>query len=447
MRITSLITILLCCLHLCHGQTITLFAGNGSLSIDGDNGPATSAGISHCVRGNFDGIGNYYFCNGVSGYSVRMIDTFGIIHTVAGNGTGGFSGDNGPATSAQLGWVLDVAVDDSGNLFIADSYNYRIRKLNTSTHIITTVAGNGIDAYSPDGIATASSLQLVYGMCFDSHHNLYFTDSNTRIRKLDDAGMLTTVVGTGTGGFTGDNGPATAATIYASYGLCYDGINTIYLADSGGLGHIRKVDLSTGIITRFAGNGGVVFNGDEINADMAGFNCGYDIKADASGNVYIADYGNSRIRLIDNDHIIHTIAGTGIAGYSGDGGPAKEAQINQPQGLAIDKCGNLYIADTYNQRIRKVAMNPNCWPLAVEGTTTPSEAELYPLPVYNTLHIDKIKATCTYSLTDVCGRIIRTGQLQPGSNEIDMQPAPPGMYILQLRNTNGETKVYKVMKE
>jgi sugar lactone lactonase YvrE len=259
--------------------------------------------------------------------------------------------------------------------------------------------------------------------------------------------MLTTVVGNGTSGFSGDNGPATNASISTANGLCVDRQNNLYFADSGGIGHIRKVDLSTGIITRFAGNGHYTFNGDSINADTAGFICSYNMKCDVLGNIYFSEYSNHRVRVIDNNHIIHTIAGTGVAGYSGDNGSATFAEISHPSGVALDTCGNVYIADYFNKRIRKVSLNPNCWPLAVDDAQQNKPLTIYPNPTTCTLHIDNLKAPATYTLYDITGRVVASSRLTTGQNEINTTHLSSGIYLLHLLHNDGTREVHKIVKD
>ena len=232
--------------------------------------------------------------------------------------------------------------------------NHRIRKVG-ATGVISTVAGNGTRGYRGDGgPAVAARLRLPTGVALDESGNLYIADtSNHRIRKVDSAGVITTVAGDGTQGFGGDSGAATAAQLNDPYGVALDGSGNLYIADTDNE-RIRKVDAS-GVISTVAGDGTYDFSGDGGSAVAARLNVPEGVALDESGNLYIADTYNERIRKVDASGVISTVAGNGTSGFGGDGGPAVAAQLNSPSGVALDGAGNLYVADTYNHRIRKVA--------------------------------------------------------------------------------------------
>jgi uncharacterized protein (TIGR03437 family) len=301
---------------------------------------------------------------------------------VAGNGTAGFSGDNGPATSAELANPSAVAVDSAGNLYIADTFNNRIRKVSNGG--ITTVAGTGpsggqvVGGFSGDnGPATNAHLQGPGGVAVDSAGNLYIADTaNNRIRKIT-GGVITTVAGNGTydvsSNSLGDNGPATSAGLYFPSGVAVDAAGNVYIADTGS-NHIRKV--SNGVITTVAGSwpcafdlfscgGRFAFGGDGGPATSAELAYPDAVAVDSAGNLYIADTLNNRIRKVSNG-VITTVAGTGpsgghVGGFGGDNGPATSAQLNFPSGVAVDAAGNVYIADTGNWRIRVLTpTGPSC---------------------------------------------------------------------------------------
>ncbi len=278
-----------------------------------------------------------------------------IINTVVSNGTPGYSGDGGPASQAQIGWFFDIEVDAGGNLYIADPFNNRIRRVDRTTGIITTVAGNGTRGYSGDGgLAIYASLCHPNDVTIDAEGNLYIADTgNNLIRKVDTNGIITTVVGNGYSGFSGDEGPATDARLYYPYDIEVDAVGNLYIADYYNR-RIRKVD-TNGIIYTIAGGAyppdGLGDGGPAIEAQIS---WEVDLAADNDGNLYIADSNNHRIRKVDTKGIITTVAGNGTMGYSGDGGPAIDAQLCNPFGIAVDETGNLYIADEWNFRIRKV---------------------------------------------------------------------------------------------
>lgn len=352
-----------------NGQVITTFAGNGTAAITGDGGSALSAGIALPVHGCFDKNGNYYFVGGISSDRVRMVDIYGNIHTIAGGATGGFGGDGGLATLAQLSHPSGAVVDGNGNIFIADYGNRRIRKVDGITHIITTIAGNGTATSTGDGGPATDATLVPTAICMDKFSNIYVADGMAnKVRKIDATGMISTFAGNGGSGFSGDGGPATAAEVPINPGICADSVGNIYLACER---RIRKVNVSTAIIETIAGTSSVVYAGDGIPATAASFSS-FTIGMDTARNIlYIADIGNDRVYRIDAAGIFHLVAGTGTGGYNGDGIVATTAQLYNPEGVATDACGNLYIADAANYRVRKVTFNPPTTPtITVTGVTT-----------------------------------------------------------------------------
>ncbi len=346
------------------GGTATIVGGNGCNEYYGDGGPAVAAAL--CLPSGLavDGAGNVYIADDENNV-IRKVSTVGIITTVAGNGTFGFSGDNGPAVDAQLNVPAAVAVDDSGNIYIADENNNRIRKVNTAG-IITTIAGNGSPGFSGDGgAATAAKLHNPLGVAIDPGGNVYVADMyNSAIRKITAAGTISTIAGNGTAGYSGNGGAAISAQLFFPTSVCVDGGGTVFIADNQN-NVIRKVD-NSGIITTIAGNGTNGFNGDGGAAVSASLALPYGVTVDDAGNVYIADQGNNRVRTVNSAGNISTFAGPGY--YSGDGGPAGAATMHRPQGVATDGNGNFYIADTYNRVVRKVDSSSTITTIAGTGT-------------------------------------------------------------------------------
>jgi N-acetylneuraminic acid mutarotase len=332
-------------------------AGNGVLGYSGDGGAAASAELNYPTGVAVDPSGNFYIVDADNNRIRKVTASTGIITTVAGNGTAGYSGDGGAATSAELDTPFGVAVDASGNLYIVDVNNDRIRKVTASTGIITTVAGNGTWGYSGDGgAATSAELFSPFGVAVDASGNLYIADSgNNLIRKVTaSTGIITTVAGNGTGGYSGDSGAATGAELNSPFGVAVDASGNIYIVDSGN-NRIRKVTASTGIITTVAGNGTAGYSGDSGAGTSAELNSPFGVAVDASGNLYIADTYNLVIRTVTaSTGIITTVAGNGTAGSSGDGGAATSAALSYPTSVVVDSLGNFYIADYDNNKVRTV---------------------------------------------------------------------------------------------
>lgn len=293
-----------------------------------------------------------------------------IITTIAGDGTNDYFGDEGPANRAKLNYPHSVVIDNLGNIIVSDTLNHRIRKIDLQGNI-STIVGNGNAGFSGDhGPATSAQLNNPYGLAIDNDGNLYFADIlNNRIRKVDTNDVITTVAGIGGAGFGGDGGPAVLAELASPKGISVDDVGNLYIADSNN-GRIRKVDTS-GNITTIAGNGNHQFTGDNALAIEAELNYPEGVVVDIEGNIYIADTRNNVVRKIDINGIITTIAGNGIAGSSGDGGTATSAQLMQPNMLTFDGEGNIYIAETGSHQIRKVDLTGNISTVVGAGVAGP----------------------------------------------------------------------------
>ncbi len=290
----------------------------------------------------------FFFFIFLAGYATGSAQ---IISTIAGNDTMGYNGDNIPATNARLSRPTFLAVDTIGNVYIADYENYRVRKVNT-LGIITTVAGTGVPGYSGEGLlATDAQIGNIGGVALDKYGNLFLADDGgNRIWKVNTAGVMNTIAGTGTYAFSGDNGPGTTAEIAGPHGIAVDTMGNVFFADFGN-NRVRKIS-TTGIITTVAGSGTSVGDGGSATAAMV--KEPYGVAVDKVGNLYIAEWTGNRIRKVDAAGIITTLAGNGMPGYTGDNGPATAAQVKGPAGLAINNYGELYICDPNDHVVRRI---------------------------------------------------------------------------------------------
>jgi sugar lactone lactonase YvrE len=332
------------------GGNISTIAGNGQANYGGDNGPAINAQLSYPNGIAVDHAGNVYISDTLNN-RVRMIAPGGTITTYAGTGIAGFGGDGGAASSAQLNQPAGLAIDSAGNLYIADSYNSAVRKVNPQG-VISTVAGTGgTEGYSGDGgAATKATLVAPLGVAVDSSGNLYIADYFGWIREVNGStGVISTLAGNGTSGYSGDGGNATSAQFYNPVGVAVDSSGNVYVADSGN-GAVRMV--TNGVITTIAGNGVLAYTGDGGPAPLAQFSAISGIAVDAQGNIYVADTNNEAIRLFPLGGTVSTIAGNGTQGYTGDGSPATVGELNNPRAVAVTSSGNVYFADTGNNSVR-----------------------------------------------------------------------------------------------
>ena len=388
---------------------ITTVAGNGEPGYSCDNGPACAARLNEPKGLALDGKGNLYIAD-AENHVVRKVDlASGLITTVAGrpetgNGAGGpagfhapaededpfadppasksekfvqvadlsgtvryvvgaakagrFGGDGGPATQATLNFPGAVAADRQGNLYVADTMNHRIRKVDATTGVMTTIVGTGQHRCSGDGgPATAAALNEPAALAVDDRGNLYIADqSNNRVRKVDlNTGTITTVAGTGETGYTGDGMPATEAGLSGPSGLVLGPDGALYIADTFS-GRIRRVDPETGMIGTVAGDGGEYRFSGLPNEFSTSLSRPYGIALDGAGNILLTDSDSHLIRRWDRKKkIITRLAGSGQAQFGGDGGDPLNGSLNYPFGVVVDDAGNVYIADTFNHRVRLIA--------------------------------------------------------------------------------------------
>jgi len=346
---------------------ITTIAGNGTAGYSGDGAAATGAQLNSPEGVAADGAGNVYISD-TKNSVIRSVTAAGIIATVAGNGTRGFSGDGGPGTSAQLNMPAGIAVDSAGNLYIADSGNSAIRKLVAGA--ITTVAGTGgVPGYYGDGgPAAKAQLNAPSSVALDPAGNLYIADTtNNFIRKVAVGGIITTFAGSGSsGGFGGDGGPATSALLWSPWGVAADPAGNVFIADYRN--HRVRIVGTDGIIATLAGNGAFDTPGGGGPATSSQLALPKTVALDSSGNFYIADTAGNTVRQVTPGGTITTLAGTGLPGYTGDSGPATAAQLNGPQGVVVDSSGNVYISDSSNEVVREITTDGNIATFAGDGT-------------------------------------------------------------------------------
>ncbi|RMF95717.1 MAG: hypothetical protein D6734_05085 [Candidatus Schekmanbacteria bacterium] len=338
---------------------IKTYAGNGSNTYNGEGIPAVDAGLDTPTDVSCDLAGNIYIAVQKQ-HRVRMVSkTTGKIVTVAGTGTAGYNGDGIPAVSAMLNKVEGVYVDNSGNIYICDTMNHRIRKVDSSG-IITTIAGTGSPGDDDGEVATLAKIDQPVDIILDSAGNIYFADiQNDKIKKIDAVtGIIDTIAGTGNAGYSGDGGPAISAKLKDPSGIALDSTGNLYIADSSN-NRIRKVDLTTGIITTVAGIGSGGYSGDGGPAVAAKIKTPSGIWFSSEGYMLIADTGNQCIRVVDpTTGIISTYAGIPThGGFAGDGGPPKYAKFSSPHTLDGNNEGSIFIVDTANNRIRVITIN------------------------------------------------------------------------------------------
>jgi len=438
----------------CNAQIITTVAGTGTQGYSGDGGQATNAAFYYPYGVAFDIAGNLYIADGENN-CIRKINTSGVVTTIVGNGTGGYGGDGGQATAAQLYQPISITIDNAGNLYIADDLNSRIRKVNTSG-IITTIAGTGTQGYSGDnGQATAAMINTPVGLAFDAMGNLFITEEEGyRIRKVNTNGIITTIAGTGTAGYSGDNGFATSAQLNTPIEITFDNKDNLYFADETN-NRIRKIN-TAGTITTIAGIGTQGYSGDGGTATLAQLNNPFGIVTDVAGNIYFSESWNNIVRKVDTLGIITTIAGTGAGAsnggsctsmyYSGDGGLATLAELNEPGGITLDIVGNLYITDLCNNRIRKVT---NVTTLGIEQfTNNRQEVNIYPNPITTILNVEclRVNTNSTLVITDMLGNNIKQIPFNIQQVMLNIGDIADGIYFVTIETERGKT-IKKIIKQ
>lgn len=409
---------------------ITNVAGQRIAGYSGDGGPAINAHLYNPTAVYADNAGNIYISDWANS-RLRMVNSNGIINTIAGNNTFGFSGDGGLATAAELNGPMGIFVDAAGNIYVADIGNQRIRRINTNG-IISTFAGNGELGFSGDGgLATSAEFDDIAGICGDIWGNIYVADEfNNRIRKISAAGIITTVAGSAIRGYSGDGGLAIKAELYYPSGVAVDSAGDVFIADESN-NCIRKVN-AQGIITTIAGNGTPGFSGDGGLAVLSELSNPAGIGIDNKGNIYITDGFNSRIREINTNGFISTIAGNGIAGYTGIGDSATLAELYNPVSIMADTSGNLYFANEFNNYVQKLSLLP--------PDDSPPVVSIYPNPNQGifTVKIENFYPFLRLEVYNILGERVSYIGLTGPITQLNLSACSAGVYLYRLISTNNK---------
>jgi hypothetical protein len=419
---------------------IKTIAGQDTAGFSGDNGLALNCKLYLPSALCLDKWNNIYVADALNNRVRKINSNNGIITTIAGCcDTAGYSGDNGLAVNANLFIAEEVRTDTLGNIYIVDEGNNRIRKITASTGIITTIAGNGSAGSGGDnGPATDAELYWPSSMCIDKFGNIIIADyQNDKVRKIDAVtGIITTIAGTGVVGYSGDNGLAINATFDMVVAVFADTEGNIFIGDQWN-GVVRKITISTGIITTIAGTGVAGYSGDHGPATNAQLTQVTGLYIDKTNNIYVADYGTGTIRRIDAlTGIITTVAGNGTLGYSGDNGPATDAEL-KCSGMFLDDFGTMYIADYSNNRIRKVY-----YPTAIKELQTIGDLKIYPNPTAGKFTVQTtINKHYSIDVCNVVGEHVYHAAFDGTSAEVDITGAATGVYFVYLGS--GDEKVVR----
>lgn len=411
-------------------QIITTIAGTGSAGFSGDSGQAVNAMIDWPAA-VYMGPGGSLYIGDDNNNRVRVVNIGGVINTFAGSSSSGWGGDGGLATSAAIEQPNGIVGDNLGNIYFSSRFMCKIRVVDVS-NVINTAVGFCVGGLGDGGPADSACLYFPTGLEWDTGSNLYIADSyNHRIRKVDASGIISTIAGTGVGGYSGDGQQSSLAKLNYPNDVAIDNIGNIYIADFGN-SRVRKIDFNGNIAT-VAGNGSAGFSGDMGPATSAQLAGPSGIVLDQNGNLYIADSGNDRIRKVNTSGIITTIAGTGIGGYNGDGIFATSAQLNNPWSLDLDTLGNLYIADRDNNRIRKIdnVVGVN----QINGKQI--SLSLYPNPSTGFVIIEADLQMEELKIYNSIGHLISKIDKMCYHVSIDLTEQPNGVYFLEIKTNEG----------
>ncbi|MBE2289203.1 MAG: T9SS type A sorting domain-containing protein [Chitinophagaceae bacterium] len=414
-------------------QVIVTVAGSGMGGYSGDGGPATNATMEDPVSLAFDKEGNFYFSDDAIS-RIRKVTPAGIITTVAGNGSSGFCCDGFPATLAQIDAGGGIAVDKWNNIYYADGGDHRVRKI-TPDGIIRTIAGTGVAGYNGDGIpATDAQLKIPENIAVDDTGNVYIGDrGNIRIRKINTAGIITTIAGTGAVGLAPDGAKADTSEINGTSCLFVDSAGNVFFSDNN---RIRKITRGNGLLSTLVGNGTMGYSGDGGPATSASISTS-KFTIDSIGNLYLSEVAPERIRKVSTAGIITTVAGTGAGGLENDGAPVLLARLHTPYGIAFSPAGELHFADKSSARIRKITPN---WDAASDMRVSESDLELFPNPARgNVMVVVKgVVAEVPVIITDAKGTVVSEQQVRGNTRtRIDLSNCPAGIYTVRVITAEG----------
>ncbi len=430
---------------LCHlavtAQVIVTVAGIGINGYSGDGGPATNAKMNNPNCLVFDKNGNIYFTEDGNA-TIRRVSPSGIISRFAGNGTAGYSGDGGPAGAALIGGGGGLAVDKWNNIYLADGGNHCIRKI-TTDGVIRTIAGTGVAGYNGDGISALSAkLNQPEGVGIDDTGNVYICDRmNFRLRKVDTFGNISTIAGTGVMGFTADGARADTAAINESWYVVMDKNGDIYFMDKS---RIRKIAATDHKLSTVAGNGINAYSGDGGPATAASIGTQY-FTFDSVGNMFLAEGGVCRIRKVTTDGNISTIVGNGLVGIDPEGVNLSAARVLSPTGIAFSPAGELYFTEKSGAKIRKITL---AWDGVNEVNGKSTGLEVFPNPTHGrvSVRMNAMERETNLTIIDARGVAVRTMTVPCNvTKEIGVSGLAPGIYTITADDDNGHRVAEKVI--
>ncbi|MDY7394672.1 T9SS type A sorting domain-containing protein [Aureibaculum sp. 2210JD6-5] len=433
MRKNYIILLLLTFVYNAQSQTITTVAGTGSSGFSGDGGLATTAKLNLPFNLTFDKSDNIYIADTYNN-SIRRIDNeSGIITTVVGTAN--------KKEISELKTPIGLTFDNYNNLYVADLANLRIRKVNLDTGSSITLVAQKSETEFPN---INEPLGGPFNVVFDKQGNLYVSvNGDSNVKKVDfTTGKVTVVAGTGEVGFSGDGGQASAAKLANPTGLALDGKGNIYISDTGNE-RIRKVNLSTGVISTIAGTGETGFVGEGTDATKAQLANPLGLAIDNAGDLFVVDRGNNMVRKINlSNGTISTVVGTGEAGYSGDGELAKNAQLANPTGLAFNNAGELFVVDRGNNRIRKISGLANA---DTEDASAETSIKVYPNPSTDKINIElkdnvQLKSVAMFNANG--GQV----KVQMNDKTLNVAKLPRGIYVLRIATSEGSTEQKVVLE-